>query len=180
MSSEVSNRYARALFRIACESNQLEAYMKSFEAIAPLLRKPSNFLYWAASPEITRNLKIEMLERTLSGICDRRLLDFILLLLQKRRLQLLPEIVTEFRRQATKKLGILDVQLITTVAIDASTKENLALKLKQKFGLTPSIQEEIDPALIGGSVIKIGSQVIDNSVKGKLLRLKKHLLRGAP
>lgn len=179
MSSEIANRYAKALFKITCESNQVEACSNSLKVIAPLLKPCSHFLKWAASPEVAQNFKIEMLERKLSGLCSQQLIDFLLLLLQKKRLWLLPEITSEFQRLAAKKLGILEVQLITTVAIDASAKENLALKLKQKFGLTPNIREEIDPALIGGSVIKIGSQVIDNSIKGKLLRLKKYLLRGA-
>ncbi len=179
MSSEIANRYAKALFKIACESNQLEVCSESLKAIAPLLKPCSHFLKWAASPEVAQNFKIEMLESKLNGLFCQQLIDFFLLLLKKKRLWLLPAIVSQFQRLAAKKLGILEVQLITTVAIDASTKENLASKLKQKFGLTPNIHEEIDPTLIGGSIIKIGSQVIDNSIKGKLLRLKKHLLRGA-
>lgn len=180
MSSEIANRYARALFRTASDNTQLEVHLKCFEAISPLLQDSSQFLHWMASPQIAQNLKMEMLERNLGSIFDRKLLDFLLLLIKKGRFQELPAIAKEYQRLVAKKLGILDVQLITTVAIDESTKEKLALKLKEKFGLKPCIHEEIDPALIGGSILVIGNQVIDNSVKGKLQRLKKHLLRGTP
>lgn len=178
MSLELASRYARALFRTADESNQLEVQSKSLEAISSLLEPSSQFLHWMAAPQIAHNLKIEMLERNLGSICNRQLMDFLLLLLKKGRFQELPGIVKEYQGLVAKKLGILDVRLITTVAIDEPTKEKLELKLKEKFGLKPRIHEEIDPSLIGGSVIVIGSQVIDNSVKGRLLRLKKHLLRG--
>jgi F-type H+-transporting ATPase subunit delta len=178
LSSELAKRYAKALFRTAADDRQLEVQAKCLEAIEPLLKHSSQFLNWMAAPQITENLKAEMLERNLGGTFDRKLLDFLLFLLKKGRFQELPDIVKEYRRMVAKKLGILDVRLITTVPIDEPTKDKLAQKLEAKYGLKPRFHDEIDPALIGGSVIVIGSQEMDNSVRGRLLRLKKHLLRG--
>lgn len=178
MSSEIASRYAKAFFRVSNDSNQLEAHAKSLEAISPLLQHSSKFLHWMASPQIAPNKKKEMVENKLGSVCDRQLLDFFLLLLNKGRFQELPAIAKEFQRLVAKKLGILNVRLITTVPIDELAKEKLAAKLQEKFGLKPRIFQEIDASLIGGAVVAIGSQVIDNSVKGRLLRLKKHLLRG--
>lgn len=178
MSSEIANRYAKAFFRTGSENNLFEKHAKCFEAMAPLLQPSSQFLHWMASPQISQSLKIETLERHLGGICDRKFLDFLFFLIKKARFQLLPAIAKEYQRLVAKHQGIVDVRLITTVAIDEPTKEKLALNLKEKYGLKPRIHEEIDPTLIGGFVLVIGNQVLDNSIKGKLFRLKKHLLRG--
>lgn len=178
MSSEVAKRYARALFRTADKNNQAEEHSKSFEAMEPLLKESSHFLHWMVAPQVAPNLKVEMIEGRLSKLCNRQLLDFFLLLLKKGRFQKLPSIAREYQRLVAKKLGMLDVEIITTVSLDEATKETLGKKLKNKFGLEPRMHEVIDPSILGGVVIEIGSKMIDYSIKGKLLRLKKHLLRG--
>lgn len=179
MSSEIADRYARALFRAADNAGQQEEDATSLEALAPLLQKSSPFLHWMLSPQIPRKKKIEMLEKHLGGACSRRVSDFLLLLIDKGRFQELPGIVENYRRRFREKSGLIDVRLITTVPIDDSAKEKLASKLQGMFGLKPQIRQEIDPAIIGGSVIAIGNKIIDNSVRGKLSRLKNHLLRGS-
>lgn len=178
MSTQLAARYARALFKLSEESDQVESILKILNILDPLIQRPSRFLHWLVSPQINleakRNLFLNVVPEG-----NKLLRNFFLLLLKKGRLQILPEIICEFKKLAASHLGILDVRLISTIQIDEETRNNLTKKIEETFNKKPIISEEIDPNLIGGEILIIGNKMFDSSLKGKLDRLKKHLLRGS-
>lgn len=180
MSTEIANRYAKALFRLTPEKNQIEETLKILCALKPLLVVPSSFMHWMASPQIDINLKRTLIAKNFNDDSTKLLKNFLLYLLDKQRFQYLPEIIEEYHRLAINKLGMISVRLISSQALDAENKKKLSERLEAKFERIPHINEEIDPSLIAGNILIIGNQMLDSSLKGKLMRLKKHLLKGTP
>ncbi len=152
--------------------------LKDFGPLDILMQRPSEFLRFMMSPQFDDALKVDLLKRSLGENYDPLIETFILYLFKKKRLEFLPEIIKEYRRLVSEKLGILDVRLISATAVDAGTNEKLAQKLDELFQRKTIINNEIKPSLIGGGILMIGNKMLDASVKGKLSRLKKHLLRG--
>lgn len=146
--------------------------------LAPFFEGKSRFFYLCASPQLDQKSKIEFLERCLGGDTDKKLVDFFIFLLKKRRLEFLPEIIAEFKRLAGEELGSMDVLLTTSVPIDEETEKKLQVKLEEKLHKKICIKKEIDPTLISGGILMIGNQRIDSSLRGRLQRLRKYLLRG--
>lgn len=178
--SEISHRYARVLLNLTESEGVTERLLNAFGSLEILLKKPSEFMHFMLSPQFDHALKIDLLKRSLGPDHDQILMTFLLFLIQKKRIVFLPEILKEYQRLAAEKLGILNVRLITAAALDAETSERLARKLEELFRKKTQIKQEINQSLIGGGILMIGNKSLDASIKGKLLRLKKHLLRGAP
>ncbi len=177
--SEISHRYAKVMFRMAPSQDLVESLLKKLEPLEILLQKPSEFLRFMVSPQFDDALKMDFLKRSLGDDSDSILLTFILFLLKKKRIEFLPEIIKEYGRLTSEKFGILDVRLIAAAPVDAETIEKLTEKLDKLFQRKTVIKEDIKPSLIGGGILMIGNKMLDASIKGKLQRLKKHLLRGA-
>jgi F-type H+-transporting ATPase subunit delta len=176
-SSEISSRYAKAFFKFASTHEHLEAFLEDFEALMPLLKKPSRFLNFFAAPHIEMETKRAFLKKHFKAKEDSQLLQFLLLLLEKRRFKCLPEIAYFFRKLAQEKLGILDVSMITAIPIDEETQEKVRRSLEERFQKKLQFKQSVNAKLLGGGVLMIGNKMIDNSIQGKLAKLRKHLLR---
>lgn len=176
--SEVSFRYARALYSIASREKKVERWLKELDEITPFLERKSRFLYICASPQFDQKVKIEFIEKCLGREADRQLVNFYIFLLKKRRLQFLPEIAAEYQRLAGEELGSMAIRLITSAPIGEETERKLQTTLEEKLQKKICIKKEIDPTLISGGILMIGNRRIDSSLRGRLMRLRKYLLRG--
>lgn len=163
---------------MASSEKKVEKWLKELDEIAPFLEHKSRFLYICMSPQLDQKTKIELIDKCLGGNADRQLVNFYIFLLKKRRLQFLPEIVAEYQRLAEEELGFMTVRLITSSPIDEEAERKLQATLEAKLQKKINIQKEIDSTLISGGILMIGNRRIDSSLRGRLLRLKKYLLRG--
>lgn len=81
-----------------------------------------------------------------------------------------------FDKLVDERVGILRVKAATAQPLDAATKAELQAKLEQFYHKSVQITEEVDPALVGGAVITMGTHMIDSSVRGRLAKIKESLL----
>ncbi|MGZ3634249.1 MAG: ATP synthase F1 subunit delta [Parachlamydiaceae bacterium] len=176
-SSEISSRYAKAFFKFACSREQLEALLEDFEALMPLLKKPSRFLNFFAAPHIDLETKEAFLKKHFKAKEDSQFLQFLLLLLGKRRFNSLPKIAYFFQKFAQEELGILDVSIVTAISIDEETQQKVRRSLEERFQQKLHFKQRVNAKLLGGGILMIGNKMIDNSIQGKLAKLRKHLLR---
>jgi len=116
------------------------------------------------------------LQDLLLGKIDSQILNFLLLLIDKRRLDGLWDISKKYRQLVQKELGILNAHLITAVPIDVKLKEKVKSKLEQLYRKKIEIQESVNPQIIGGMILMVDNQMIDHSIKNRLYRLKQNLL----
>lgn len=172
---DVASKYSKALFNLTPSVQDLEKRLSRLQEIIKLLDKPylKNFF---ASPQISQQQKMEFLKEVLKQNVDSELLSFFLLLLEKKRLKYLPEIAKHYSELIRNKKGILKARLLTAFPLDEKTRASLKEKLDQMYHKNIEIDNQIDPSLIGGGIIFIGSQMLDFSLNGKLSKLKKDLL----
>lgn len=172
----VASRYSKALFRLAASPQELERRHQDLESVVALLQRVPKLAFFLSAPQIRIGQKREVLENSLAGQIDERLMHFLFFLLEKGRMKHLPEIAKGYHRLVKENLGILEANLITAVAAERSYTEKLKKRLEDTFKKKVEIKEKIDPQILGGVILILANQVMDWSVRNKLARLKERLL----
>jgi F-type H+-transporting ATPase subunit delta len=169
-----AKRYAQAVFQIALDSNEVERWRSELETIAATLGD-SQLAAILEDPKVHFNDKIKLISDCLPGL-NQLALNFAYLIVAKQVLGILGQIVVEYNRMADQQEGKEHARVVTAVPIDASERERLASHLATITGKRVSVDTEIDPAIIGGFIARIGDKLIDGSARARLEALKKKLI----
>lgn len=178
----VSDRYARALFD-ALSVNEpdgaVDAGMEQLEAIAAVLsRYPDarQILINPVFPPERRETFLADLGNVLG--LDSRVGKLLVLLVERRRLDLLDEIIEQYRRRVDQQKGIVRAAVTTAAPLDETARRRVAERLEQALGKRVVMSVNDDPSLIGGVVVQVGSTVYDGSLRQYLAGVKNRLLAG--
>ena len=160
--------YARAAFSIAREQSRLAPWSQAlgFTAIAAELPVVKNAL---GDPRVSASVINELLSPP--GEADASYQQFLTVLADNRRLQLLPEIAALFDELKADAERVVKANVTSAKALDAAELTQLRNALKKRFDREVEITAHVDESLIGGVVINTGDVVIDGSIKTKLARL---------
>jgi F-type H+-transporting ATPase subunit delta len=175
IAQKVAQRYTKALFQLTKSHEEMESVLLQAKTYLSLQEQHPQLKAILVAPQISKAEKMKVLTKVCKGKVDPHLLHFLLILLEKDRLEYLPEIVNEYEKSLRQKFGIVNVRIITSIPVDAEKKEKLKGKLEKSSGKKIELEEKTDPGIEGGGVLIFGNQILDNSVKGKLTRLKNHL-----
>ena len=171
----VARRYARAIFEIALERQQpLESWLSDLQAIQAALADPS-VQPTLASPKLSFDQKRELIDRALGGVDELRR-NFVYLLVERGRLELLGAVVREFRAMMLDHQGIAEATVTTAVPIDDAEAERIAQQLGRLVNKRVILQREVDPSIIGGVVARVGDRLINGSVAAQLASLREQLV----
>jgi F-type H+-transporting ATPase subunit delta len=166
--------YARALFEAAKEEGRLERVheqLTDFVAAADQVQELQSVL---ESPELDSREKVALLDQVL-GDADELVRNFIRLLAEKGRSGELDEIAREFEALVARDQGILDVELTTAVELSQKDFDDLVARIGRASGRTVRASRAVDPNLVGGLVLQVGSRRLDASIRGRLDRLRQEL-----
>jgi F-type H+-transporting ATPase subunit delta len=166
--------YANALFEAAQEKDRLEAVSDDLHAFVEAVRQVPELRALLENPEVEAREKGEALRAILAD-ADELVRNFLLLVVEKGRVHELDEIYREFEALVAAEEGILDVELTTAVELSDEQAERLLEQIEQVSGRRLRASREVDPALIGGFVLRAGSYLADASVRGRLERLRRQL-----
>jgi len=165
----IAERYALAIFELALEENSIEAVERDFAALKTMI---------AQSPDLARFLRAAIFSRNEQAKGMTAILDkmgaapltrrFVLLLAAKRRLYLLLDAIRDFEALRSRQRGEIDAEVASARPLKDSETAELKRLLKAKFGRDPQIAARVDPTLLGGLVVKVGSRMIDDSLRAKL------------
>ncbi len=171
--STVAERYATALFELALEAKQLAQVESDLRSFARLVDESADLKRLVASPvfsavEQSRAIAVILDRAGIGGLVG----NLIKVAAGNRRLFVVPDIVTAFRRLAAKHRG--EVSAEVTSAEPLADRHLAALKdaLKSALGKDVALEAKVDPALIGGLIVKVGSRMLDGSLRTKLNSLK--------
>lgn len=170
---QIARPYASALFDLAQSENQLASVETGLSDIARLIGESDDFSRFLGSPVITADVKSSALDAILGKAQTNALVaNFVRLVARNGRLFALSQIIAVFAELAAAARG--EATADVTSAIPLSTEQALALSeaLKAKIGKTVTLNQFVDPSLIGGLQVKLGSQMIDSSLKTKLTAMK--------
>jgi F-type H+-transporting ATPase subunit delta len=176
MNYKLASKYAQALIQLAGSPSKIRNYLEELEQLVDLLRAAPNFAWLLYHPCVTHFQKKKALKNLLSNHLDTSLLLFLFVLIDKKRIQYLPDIVREYRHLAHQQLKVLDVQVITAVPLEEQEELKLKTKLENFYHKSIQIKSKIDPKIIGGMILMLNNQMVDNSIKNQLVKLKENLL----
>ena len=174
--STVARPYAKAVFDIARDANALGAWAQGLAAAAAVMRDDGARRY-LARPDMRAAERAEFLSTVLGDLPDAAVLaseqgrNLLRLLSENDRLEALPEIAAQFEELKTQAENKVKVTLVSAAAVDEQLAAKVAAALEGRLGRAVELELEVDPALLGGAVIRAEDMVIDGSVKSRLRRL---------
>ena len=167
--ASLSGRYASALFELASESGNVTAVETDLEKIAAAARESAELRSLVRNPTIGR----EAIGRVLDGLAGLLKLDpltrnFLGVLAQNRRVIELPAIIRAFQVIAAAQRGEVTAEVASAHALTAEQLSALEQKLRVREGRTVKLNATVDPDLLGGLVVTIGSRRLDTSIRTRL------------
>ncbi len=172
--STVAERYAGALFDLARESNSVESIEHALDKFVGLLRDSDDLRRFVLSPMFSTADQEQGLSAILKSIGITGLArDFLLVLAKNRRLFAVENVIKTYKSLCAKARGEVEAEVISAVPLTDAQTQDLTDTLRQKLGKTPRLIATVDPKLLGGLIIRVGSQMIDTSLRTKLKNLEK-------
>jgi F-type H+-transporting ATPase subunit delta len=176
--ASLSGRYATALFELARDSKALPKVEASLATVRQALDESADFKALTSSPLIGRGDAAKAVAATAAALkLDQTTSNFLGVLAQNRRLAQLPAIIGAFRRLAAAHRGETTAEVTSAHPLDAAQVDALKAQLRTRLGRDVNVDLSVDPSLLGGLVVKIGSQMIDSSIKTRLNSLA-HAMKG--
>ena len=170
------SRYARALFLSAQDRNEIEMIDKDFLAFKALADQHSEISHLILNFTISEAEKEDFIEKIVPENSSKLFVNFLKVLIKKRRFRELALIQQEFHRLVEKKKGIQEVKVIAAAKLSRQNETNLISMLKKKLKADIRLKTEVEPDLIGGIVIRFDGTEINASFKNRLLELKQKLM----
>ena len=172
MSTQAQPRdYAAAIYDLA-----LEAWTRQLGSIQEALGTDAALRMGLDDPGRSTQDKLEQLVRTVPGGVDDPVRKFLGTLLEAGQLEQLDAILVEFQQLASRRPERKIAQVTTAVPLTVAEEETLRANLAERFGSDLEFEFKVDAALIGGVYLRVGDQVIDGSVAGKLAALRDRLV----
>jgi F-type H+-transporting ATPase subunit delta len=175
LNKSVARRYAEAFFSIAHEANQIDEYQAELGKIVQGIQDIEGLKEYFAHPLIPAKEKKEIAKKLFSEAVSQITLNFLMLVLDKKRQTYLELILHEYEEMADESRNIKKAELISAMDVSEEEVNALAETLSRSTGKTIQLRLTIDPSLIGGVKIRMGDKIIDASVAKKLEMLKKNL-----
>jgi F-type H+-transporting ATPase subunit delta len=175
--SAVAERYARAIFELANEGNELAQVSEQIKTFAETLASNDELATVLGNPVLSEQTRDSIMKEVgLRVGLSPLALNAVRLVTRRRRLPALGEIATTLTRLSDEKAGILRATVTTAKALPEDYYQKLAAELERRTHRKILLERHEDPSLIAGIVTKIGDHTIDGSVKGRLAALERQLL----
>ena len=167
--ASLSGRYAMALFSLARDAKQLEAVSESLAALKGALAESADFRRLIASPMVSRNEAV----KAVAALADSMKLDsltakFLGVLASNRRLNQLGAAIRAFATLAAAHRGEITAEVTSAHPLDQDQVDALKAKLKAEYDRDVALELAVDPAILGGLIVKVGSRQVDGSIRTKL------------
>ncbi len=174
----VSRNYAETLLELARRAEDLAGWGKLIQDVANAMEDDATLRLFLESPKVSEAQKSAVITEALSDRVPRHFLRFLLAMIRKRRQMLIPEIATEYFNLVDQSEGRIHANV--TVARESSESERNAIAehLSKVLGKQAVLHVNVNPAILGGVIVKVGDTVMDGSVRRKLATLRRRILSG--
>jgi F-type H+-transporting ATPase subunit delta len=174
--SAVAERYAAALADVAVERKNSETIKRNLAAFVEAFSSIADFRNALESPALNAEVKRKVIAEVAGKMgLDVAVRNFIYLVVDHRRTEILPEIEQAFLSELNERLGIVDAEVTSAHELKDDEKRQLSSVLEQRTGKKVELRFQIDAALLGGAVVRLGSTIYDGSVRDQLKRLREQL-----
>ncbi|HQX26567.1 MAG TPA: F0F1 ATP synthase subunit delta [Alphaproteobacteria bacterium] len=177
-SHAVTSRYALALIELAQESNRIQQVERDLNELGAMIAASADLTTVISSPSLSRDQQA----KAIMAIADKAKFDgltrnFLGVLVKNRRLGAVQGITEAFRTELSRRRGEVAVEVQTAQDMSASQFEALQRAIAKGLGRDVALKAKVEPSILGGMIVTIGSKMIDDSVARKLERLKAAMSR---
>jgi ATP synthase F1 delta subunit len=175
---EIAEVYARSIFEVAMEHDQLDEIHEQIGEFADVLSENRALQVFFFSPYFSSEEKKDGVAKVIDG-GNEYFVRFLELLAEKHRLPVLFRIRREFDALWAREQRLLEVAITSAVELDEETVTGIGKKIEEQTGQRVELTAQVDPDVIGGLVIRVGNMVLDASVRNRLERLRRQVARAA-
>jgi F-type H+-transporting ATPase subunit delta len=177
-SHAVTSRYALALIELAQESNKIQQVERDLNELASMIVASADLATVISSPSLSSDQQF----KAIMAIADKAKFEgltrnFLGVLVKNRRLGVIQGITDAFRTELSRRRGEVAVEVQTAQDMSASQFEALQRAIAKGLGRDVALKAKVEPSILGGMIVTIGSKMIDDSVARKLERLKAAMSR---
>jgi F-type H+-transporting ATPase subunit delta len=171
--SGLSERYAAALFELADERHELDAVAGDMRELRAMLQASADLMRLVRSPVLSR---AEQGKAMAALAADAKLsklsADFIAIVARNRRLFAVPAMIEAYLNKLAERRGEVTAEVVAAQQLTKAQEDALGEQLRRVVGSRVTVDVRVDPSLLGGMIVKIGSRMVDGSLKGQLQRLQ--------
>jgi F-type H+-transporting ATPase subunit delta len=171
-----SLQYANALADIALAQGAAAPVLKQLADFGATYAESSELRNFLSSPAVSRDAKHAVLEKLVARLGASKILrNFLFVLADHQRIHLRPEIVTAFQEVVRQRQGIAEAEISSAVELSAAQKAEFASTLERITGQRVEARYSLEPALLGGAVVRVGDTIYDGSLRNRLNALRTRL-----
>jgi ATP synthase F1 delta subunit len=175
---EIATVYARSLFEVAKEHDELDEIHDELGQFADALNESRELQVFFFSPYFSSQEKKDGIEKVVQG-ANERFLNFLKLIAERHRVPAIFRIRRAFDDLWRRENKLLEVRITSAVNLDEGLVKSIGERIEQQTGKRVDLDANVDPDVIGGLVLRVGNKVMDASVRGRLERLRKEVARAA-
>jgi F-type H+-transporting ATPase subunit delta len=172
----VSRNYAETLFALASQNEGLERYQDAIEIVARLLDEDPRFRLFLETPRIAASDKKDVIRKAFGGALPKPLINFLMVVLDKRRQRLLREIAREYHDLVDQSLNRVHAEVTVARPLDEQALRTVTERLTTLLGRTAIPHVRVKPEILGGIVVRAGDTIYDGSLKSRLEGMRRQLL----
>ena len=173
---EIAQVYARSLFNVASEQDNVEVVREQLGQLADALDENQDLRLFCFSPYFSSEEKKRGLQAAISDV-DPAVERFLMLLVENERLPLIGRIRREYDRLCDQAEDLLAVTVTSAVALDPGVISRLVEQISEQTGSRVELTEEVDPSIVGGVVLRVGNSILDASIRNRLENLRTEVAR---
>jgi F-type H+-transporting ATPase subunit delta len=174
--SLITVRYARALFQLSEEYKIQEPVKKDIEELLACMADSPELNFMLESPMIKGSEKSRLVNVLFENKIQGLTLKFLHLLIGNKREHFLADICRNFISEYKQKLGIKEASITTATALGKEYKEQIYNYITSKFNIKIDLSEKVDPAIIGGFILRIEDEQVNASIQSQLNKIKRELI----
>ncbi len=175
MDELIGKRYGTALFEVALENRELDRMEDDIRLVLHTIKENPGFIEILLLPNVLLEKKKALIKEAFSGRINKDLMGLLLLTLDKARQAHIEKILKYALEAIQEEKGILVAYVTSATELTMQEKEGLRAKLSSQTGKQIELNCRIDASLIGGLIIRLKDQIMDNTIKGELRKLAKRL-----
>jgi ATP synthase F1 delta subunit len=173
---EIAEVYARALFEVATERDELDLVRDELGQFADALGDSRELQTFFFSPYFSTEEKKDGLHKAVTG-ADESVANFLELLLENHRMPVVFRVRRDFDRLWQEANKLLPVHITSAVELDPSIAERIGEEIGRQTGRTVQLTSAVDPDVIGGIVLRVGNSILDASIRNRLENLRKQVVK---
>jgi len=175
MAKLVSKTYAGALFDVALEQGNVDQILAEYQFVVDAIKQNPDFFLVLTSPKVSMNERSDLLDVTFKDHISETTLNFLKVLNDKKRNDALLSTFDAFKAIVDDHEGNVIAKVESVIPLDEAAKKSLEEKLNQVTGQKVTINNVINPDIMGGLVVQVGDKIIDGSIRRKLEHMKHDL-----